>query len=224
MSVRTGWTSWKVSRLLGIWTSPPLLPWGGPFRIDVFCTHSMCSSVQRRLRWPRELFRSSSLAKFMIIWVSRRYRQPGALAPFRKLHVSLPTSAVNAPSLAHICGVACVDSVAQRMLLSKTGSSRTRQLMKVYPTFTTILSLVTTTRCVSDFVCSLLSKVGNSRFCSTRNVSLETFCVSKKNLSLRLILNARRPRQHFRVPPKILPWQLGLLLACRTSCWESERG
>ena len=93
---------------------------GGPFRFDVFCTHSICSSVQRLLRWARELFRSSSLAKFMIVWVSRRYRQPGELAPFRKSHVSSPTSAVNASSLAHICGdvaLTCVDSVAQRMLL-----------------------------------------------------------------------------------------------------------
>ena len=43
-------------------------------------------------------------------------------APFRTSHVSLPTSAVNAPSLAHVCGyitLSCVDAIAQRMLFSK---------------------------------------------------------------------------------------------------------
>ena len=72
---------------MGIWTSTPLLPRVGPSRINAFCTLSTCISVRRRLRWARELFRSSSLARSAIIWVSPRYRrQP--LAPFRKSHVS----------------------------------------------------------------------------------------------------------------------------------------
>ena len=44
----------------------------------------------------------------------------GALAPFRKSHVSLPTSAVNAPSLARICGgqaLSFLDGFAQRVWL-----------------------------------------------------------------------------------------------------------
>ena len=44
----------------------------------------------------------------------------GALAPFRKSHGSVPTSAVNAPSLRHICGdvaLSYLDGFAQRMLL-----------------------------------------------------------------------------------------------------------
>ena len=46
----------------------------------------------------------------------------GALAPFRQSHVSLPTSAVKAPSLANICGdvaLPYLHGFAQRMLLSK---------------------------------------------------------------------------------------------------------
>ena len=46
----------------------------------------------------------------------------GARAPFRKSHVSLSTSAVNAPSLAHICGdvaLPYLNGFAQRMLLTK---------------------------------------------------------------------------------------------------------
>ena len=53
----------------------------------------------------------------------------GALAPLIKSHVTLPTSPVNAPSLAHICGdeaLLHVDGCAQRMLLSKKGSSTKR--------------------------------------------------------------------------------------------------
>ena len=53
----------------------------------------------------------------------------GALAPFRKSHVSLPTSAVNAPSLAHIRGdvaLSYLNGLAQRMLLSTKRPSRTR--------------------------------------------------------------------------------------------------
>ena len=91
---------------------------------------SICSSVQERLRWARELFRSSPLARFAIIWGSPRYRRlPGCICTAQKAPVSSPTSAINAPSLAHICGdvaLSCLDGFTKRMLLSKKGSSRTR--------------------------------------------------------------------------------------------------
>ena len=66
MNAFAGWTSWEASRLLGIWTSMPLLPRDGPSRINAFCTLAICSSVQRRLRWARELFPISSLARFTV--------------------------------------------------------------------------------------------------------------------------------------------------------------
>ena len=59
----------------------------------------------------------------------------------------------------------------------------------------------------SDVVCFSPSKVVHV-VCSNPSVSLDSFCVHKKNLSLRLILDARRSCQHSGYLQNS-PWQLG---------------
>ena len=129
------WSLWaELPGRFHVWTSTPLLLRDDPSRINAFCTLSICSSVLSRVKWARKLFRSSALTRSTIIWLSPGYRRsPRALAPFRKSHVALLASAVNAPRLARICGdVAfflfgrfCVAHVA-----FKKGSSRTRHSRK----------------------------------------------------------------------------------------------
>ena len=53
----------------------------------------------------------------------------------------------------------------------------------------------------SDFVCSFV-KSGSFTFLFDSKRQSGLLCVYKKNLSLRLILDARRLNQHFKVPPK----------------------
>ena len=96
MSVRTGLTSWEVSCLLGIGTSTSL-------RLHV-STHSALSL--NLLKRPESLeVGEGALSKLLAGTVfdylgfsSVSSPAAGALAPFRKSHVSLPTSAVKAPS------------------------------------------------------------------------------------------------------------------------------
>ena len=56
-------------------------------------------------------------------------------------------------------------------------------------------------RVCSDFVCPLV-KSGSLSFLLDSTCQSGIFCVYKKNLSLRLILDARRSNQHFRASPK----------------------
>ena len=120
----------------------------------------------------------------------------GALAPFRKSHVSLPRQLC----LAHICGdvtLSFLDVFAQRMLLSKKDHQERvthEGLSNIY--YDPLLSH-------NDWVCSALSsKVVPSRFLLESKCQSGLFCVCRKNLSLRLVLDARRSNQHCRVPPK----------------------
>ena len=138
---------------------------------------------------------------------------------FRKSHVSLPTSAVSAPSLAYCGDVALshLDGFAQRMLLSER-IIKNASLGKVWPASTTILTWVPTTRCVlTSFV--LWSKVVLSRFLLDSKCESRLFCVYKKNLSLRIILDARRSNQHCRVPPKF-PMATGESFSHMESRWS----
>ena len=114
----------------------------------------------------------------------------GARAPFRKSHVSLPTSAVSAPSWAHIRGyvaLSCLDGFAQRMLLSKKDHQErvTKEgLSNVY--YDPLLGH--NDWVCSDFVCPLIK---SGSFTSSRGqVSVWTLCAHKKNLSLCLFLDA----------------------------------
>ena len=199
MNVFSGRASWEASRLLGVWTLMVLRPVVEPSRIDACCILSTCSSVRRRLRWAKELFRSSALARFTITWCFFWVSSvgTGALAPLRKSHVSLPTSAVIAPDIFGDVALPYLNGCAHRMFLSKKNAS----LVKVWLTSVVTPFWATTTECTLTLYV-LSSKVALSCFCSTPNVNLDFFCVYKKNLSFRLIRDARRSHQHFKVPPK----------------------
>ena len=94
---------------------------------------SICSSVQNRLRCARELFRSSSLARFPSIGVSPRCRRP----PRVPLHGSENHVSLYPRQLSMRRGF------TQRMLLSKKKKIiKNPSLMRVHSTFTTILSWV----------------------------------------------------------------------------------
>ena len=191
MHVCMGWASWEVSRLLVFGRQRRCFLRMGP-HLHV-PTHSALSPFASCLRWARVLFRSSSLARSTNIWASSA---AGALAPFRKSHVSLPTSAVNTQSLVHTSGDAALpflNGFAQRVLLSKKGIIKNASLMMVYPTFATILSWVTTTG-PSLIVFPLSSKVALSRFCSHPIVSLDSSVSTRRTC---LLLDTRRSDRHF---------------------------
>ena len=126
-----------------------------------------------------------------------------ALAPFRQAHVSLPTSGVNAPSLAHICGDVAfshLDGLAQRLLTSEQDHlKRVTREGSANIHYDRILGH--NELACSDCVGSLV-KSGALTFLPDSKCPSGILYVCKKNLSLRLILDARRSNQHFRVPPK----------------------
>ena len=82
----------------------------------------------------------------------------GALAPFRKSYVSLPTSAVNAPSVPQICwdeALSNLDGFAQRMLLS-TKDHQGRVTREDWANMYCDPLLGHNDRVCSDFACSLV--------------------------------------------------------------------
>ena len=88
-------------------------------------------------------------------------------------------------------------------------------LVKVWPTFTMILSWVTTTGCALTLLAHL-SKKGSFTFLFHNKCQSGTFCVYKTNLSLRLILDARHlPNSQ---------WQLGLGVQMRMKRRISSHG
>ena len=113
----------------------------------------------------------------------------------------MPTSAVNSPSLAHICGdvaASYLDGFAQRMLLSKKDhQERVTHEGLCNMCYDPVLGH--NGRVCSDFGCSLV-RSGSFTFLFKTQCQSGLFCVYKKNLSLRLILDTRRSNQRFRVP------------------------
>ena len=159
-----------------------VLPRSGPSHTTAFCILSICSSVQRRSRWARELFRSSSLAWSTIIGFSSvPSMATGAPAPFRKSHVSVPTSAVNSPRLTNICGnvaLSCLEGVAQRMLLSRTdhqGRLTREGSANIY--YDHILGHNDSV--YSDFACSLV-KSSSFTFLLNSECQSGIFCLQKR--------------------------------------------
>ena len=112
----------------------------------------------------------------------------GALAPFRKSHVSLPTSAVNAPSLAHICGdvaLFLIWTVLRSACCSQKRIIKNASLVRGSANIYFDPLLGHNDRVCSDFVCSLV-KSGSFTFLLDSKCQSGIFCVYKKNLSLRL--------------------------------------
>ena len=110
----------EALRLLGNWTSTPLLPSGWAF------TYRRILQSLNLLKRPEQLeVGEGALVKLpdgevydYLGFSSVSSAATGALAPFIKSHVTLPTSAVNARIFAHICGEVAllyVDGCAQRM-------------------------------------------------------------------------------------------------------------
>ena len=159
-------------------------------------THSALSQsaqAARRLRWAR---------RSTINWVSLRYRGP----PRLHLHHSensLPTSAVNVPSLAHICGdiaLSHLDGFAQRMFFSqktedhRESVAREGFLSNIY--YDPLLGH--NDQVCSDFV-GFLARNDSFTYLLDSKCQSGIFCAYKKNLSLRLIWDTRRSNQHFRI-------------------------
>ena len=121
----------------------------------------------------KELFRSSSLAWFTIIWVSPRYRRPPRVHLHRSENrMSLYPRQLSLRRVWRTSAKRCSSFLFGRFCAAhaalKKGSSRTDRSLV---TFTAIFSGVTLT--LTLFVLS--SKVFHSRFCSTPNVILVSF-------------------------------------------------
>ena len=107
---------------LGRFHVTPLLPSDGPSRVNAFCILYIRSSGQALEVGEGAL--SKLLAGKVydyLAFSSVSLVATGALAPFRKSHVSLPTSAVDAPGLANVCGdvpLPYLDGFAQCVLLT----------------------------------------------------------------------------------------------------------
>ena len=129
----------------------------------------------------------------------------GALAPFRKPLVSLPASAVNAPSLAHICGDGAPSYLDQDRVTFEG-------LANIY--YDLVMSH--NDRVYSDFVGSLVES-GSFTFLLESMCHSGLLCVYKRNLSLRLILAAKPILQG---SSNISHADWCCFLACRTCLWE----
>ena len=182
----------------GIWTSTPLRPPDGssPARTNAFCTFSICELFEVGEGALSKLLACKVYEYLGFFWVSSA---AGALAPFRKSHVSSPTSAVNTQSLVHTSGDAALphlNGFAQRVLLSK----RDHQERVTHDGLSNIYydPLLGHNDRTSLTVFALSSKVALSR------------CVYKKNLSS-FGRQTIKPTFH-----------CGFFLACRSSCCESR--
>ena len=125
----------------------------------------------------------------------------GALAQFRKSHVSWPTSAVNALSLPDICGDVALPNLngfAQSTLLSKE-DHQARVTREGLSSSYCDPHLGHNGRVCSDFVCSFV-KIGSFTFPLESKCQSGLFLRLRENFSLCLILDARRSNQHFKVP------------------------
>ena len=183
---------------LGGFTSAPRLPRDGLSRINTFCTPNLLKRPEALEVGEGGLSKLSAGKVYDFLGFSSvSSAATGALAPFRKSHVSLPhVSCQCAEFGAHLrrrgsfsLGRLCACRFQKRIIKY---TSFVDGLANIYYDS---LSWVTTTRCALTLIV-LSSKVAHSR------LSVLNPCVFKKNLSLRLILDARRSNPHFRVPPK----------------------
>ena len=111
-----------------------------------------------RLRWARELFSKLLAVKVYdhLCFSSVSSTATGALAPFRKSHVSLPTSLHPRQLSMRRAWTNLWDTALSDFGRCCAPHVAPKSLVKVQPTFTTILSCVDNDRVCSDFVCSLL--------------------------------------------------------------------
>ena len=140
----------EASRLLGIWMSMVMRPRDGPSRINAFCILHLVNRPEAIVVGEGALSKLLAGKVHYFMGFSVTSAATGALAPFRKSHVSLPASAVSSPSLAHmrssfLFGRICAAHVALKRIIKNVS------LMKVYPTCSAILSWVKTTGCALTF-------------------------------------------------------------------------